>query len=272
MTVSRFKRVVRSLLNLHSEPDAGAATAKPRPTELMERLLELRGSLAAEVGEEYAFLDYCRRHLHLSQSQIFQDLFVLYQTAEKRGGFFVEFGAGDGKSLSNTHLLEKQFGWSGIVAEPALSWHGKLHQARGCAIDHRCVWDRSGERLVFNEAIELEYSTLAPYSSLDRHAAKRAGGRRYTVETVSLRDLLSQHKAPRVIDYLSVDTEGSELEIFRPFDFGGYDVRLISVEHNYTNSRADLCRLLQSKGYRRTFETVSLWDDWYVSANGADLS
>lgn len=262
------------MLSHRSKPKSAHAitlTAGSRAAEIMERLLLLREALTSQAGDEYAFLDYCRRNLHLSKSQIFQDLFVLFQTGEKRGGYFVEFGAGDGLFLSNTHLLEKQFGWSGILAEPARAWHPRLQQTRGCSIDHRCVWDRSGERLEFNETAEPEYSTVVQYSASDRHSAKREKGHRYLVETVSLIDLLQRNKAPRLIDYLSIDTEGSELEILKAFDFDRYDVRLISVEHNYTGIRLDICRLLQSQGFTRKFETVSQWDDWYVNANEAAL-
>ena len=189
---------------------------------------------------------------------------MLFQTKERRSGFFVEFGAGNGVDLSNTYLLERQFGWSGILAEPARAWHESLRKQRGCAIDFRCIWNRSGDRLEFNEAAEPEYSTLGQYSSTDLHAEKRDMGRRYLVETVTLGDLLRQNNSPKHIDYLSIDTEGSEFEILKAFDFKRYDVRLITIEHNYTENREDICRFLQSNGFMRKFETASLWDDWYV--------
>ena len=52
------------------------------------------------------------------KSQIYQDIFVLYTLNWKRNGFFVEFGATNGFDLSNSYLLEKDFGWKGILCEP----------------------------------------------------------------------------------------------------------------------------------------------------------
>ena len=54
------------------------------------------------------------------KSQINQDIFVLYTLDWKREGYFVEFGATNGIDLSNTYLLEKNFGWKGILSEPNL--------------------------------------------------------------------------------------------------------------------------------------------------------
>ena len=48
--------------------------------------------------------------MELSESQIFQDLFVINELDFKENGFFVEIGAADGKYLSNTYLLENAQG------------------------------------------------------------------------------------------------------------------------------------------------------------------
>jgi FkbM family methyltransferase len=212
----------------------------------------------------FGFLRFCAKNLHNSKAQLLQDLFVLWHTGEQRGGFFVEFGAADGVHLSNSWLLEKHYGWNGILAEPARCWQNQLGKNRACTIDNRCVWSMSNNTLQFKETEEAVLSTVASFSENDEHSNARVSGHTYDVETITLVDLLVQHRAPKTIDYLSIDTEGTELEILRAFDFARFDVRIITVEHNATNIRTPIYDLLTSHGYERIFADLSHWDDWYV--------
>ncbi|MBU0689956.1 MAG: FkbM family methyltransferase [Gammaproteobacteria bacterium] len=235
------------------------------PEALFSELMKFRdGGESTAKSRKHEFLAYVLRNINLSKAQLCQDLFALFMTGDKREGYFVEFGATNGILLSNTYLLETAYGWNGILAEPAKSWHEALHKNRRCAIDERCVWKRSGEQLEFNEVHEGELSTIAEFSESDGHEQSRKNGMRYMVETITLNELLRSHGAPGVIDYMSVDTEGSELEILSHFDFSQHDIRIISVEHNFTPERERLYALLKSKGYARVFEKFSQWDDWYV--------
>ena len=78
-----------------------------------------------ELDDMIAFFSFAFLNRRRSRAQILQDLWVLFQSREKHGGYFVEFGACDGLSLSNTFLLEKEYGWTGILAEPAPDmWEG----------------------------------------------------------------------------------------------------------------------------------------------------
>jgi hypothetical protein len=54
-----------------------------------------------------------------AKSQLGQDIFALDFADFKIGGTFLEIGAADGVTLSNTYLLEKRFGWTGVLCEPA---------------------------------------------------------------------------------------------------------------------------------------------------------
>ena len=199
-----------------------------------------------------------------SRSQLHQDLFVLSELDFKKGGFFVEFGATDGVDLSNTCLLEREFGWSGILAEPARRWHEDLMKNRRCHIETDCVWRDSNSILAFNEVKVGELSTIEMFSSSDLHRQERINGQIYSVKTVSLEDLLKKYKAPPTIDYLSIDTEGSEYEIMSNFNFEKFQFRVITVEHNFEPRRDRIFKLLTKKGYARKLEGLSKFDDWYV--------
>jgi len=83
-------------------------------------------------------------------------------------------------------------------------------------------------------------------------------------KTISLEDLLGKYDAPSVIDYLSIDTEGSEFEILSSFNFEKYKFRIITCEHNYTENREKIHSLLNEKGYVRKYTEVSKFDDWFV--------
>ena len=203
--------------------------------------------------------------LSKSKSQLRQDLFVLNQLNFKKEGYFVEFGATNGLDLSNTYLLEKEYLWKGILAEPARVWEKDLYLNRPNAhIETMCVWKNSNSFLTFNEASAPELSTVDQFSYKDGHKYSRRSGNKYEVQTISLNDLLKKHNAPQYIDYLSIDTEGSEFDILSSFNFDYYSFRIITVEHNYTLQRDLIFSLLSEKGYIRKFESISNFDDWYV--------
>jgi FkbM family methyltransferase len=206
-----------------------------------------------------------------AKSQLGQDVLALAVTGLEDKGFFVEFGATDGFSLSNTFLLEKEFGWAGILCEPARIWHKDLISNRSCLIDIRCVSSHSDLLVDFAEAQDAEYSTISEFRDQDRHQNARKGSSVYEVKTVSLRDLLLTHNAPAKVNFLSIDTEGSEYLILEDFDFTEYKFDLICVEHNYTLNQEKIYTLLTANGYKRIHAELSQWDDWYVAEENSSF-
>jgi FkbM family methyltransferase len=201
-------------------------------------------------------------YLPYVRSQSGQDLFVLSQLGPKRDGFFVEFGATDGININNSYFFETTLGWNGIVAEPAKMWHRDLVRNRKCNVEKKCVWSTTGVTLQFKEVAEL--STISEFTDRDFHAPARKNSETYNVQTISLNDLLDKYKAPSHVDYLSIDTEGSEFEILNAFDFSRRTFGVITCEHNFTPQRESIHSLLVSHGYKRVMETASKADDWYV--------
>ncbi len=237
-------------------------------SELLSHELSLalsHGSLAAAASSAPAEepTSTSERWQSLSRSQLGQDLWVLEQLGWKRDGFFVEFGATDGVLLSNSWLLEKHFGWRGICAEPNPKLFERLQQNRSCTLSPACVYRNSGERMRF--VLADAYGGLEELAGEDQHVDKRnayaAVGDVIEVNTISLMDLLDQQGAPAVVDYLSIDTEGSELAILEGIDWSRYQFRCITVEHNFTEQRQGIRALLEAQGYQRREEQ---WDDWYL--------
>jgi hypothetical protein len=69
-----------------------------------------------------------------SYSQAGQESFVINALKEKRNGFYVEIGAYDSKIMSNTYLLETEYGWSGMALEidPARSNEYNSNRSNKC--------------------------------------------------------------------------------------------------------------------------------------------
>ena len=196
-------------------------------------------------------------------SQFGQDLFVLNELNFKKNGFFVEFGATNGINGSNTYLLENKFNWRGILAEPAKIFYDELNKNRKCFIETNLVWKNSKSRLLFHEDFAGGLSTIKKFIDHDTQIRKK--NKEYILETISLNDLLVKYNAPKIIDYLSIDTEGSEFDILNNFDFNKYKFRIITCEHNFTPNKNKIHKLLTKNGYVKKHSTlVSFVDDWYV--------
>jgi FkbM family methyltransferase len=179
-------------------------------------------------------------------------------------GFFVEFGACDGIRFSNTYILEKAFGWEGILAEPGRNWSSQLARNRTSHIDFRCLSGDDSMEVEFSEDSAAEFSSLSIFTPQNLTGPKKNIRKKYKVKTVSLNTLLLDWSSPKVIDYISVDTEGGELEILEKFSFAEWDVQFFSIEHNFTSNESKIDALLHKNGYTRIFKNITLWDGWYI--------
>ena len=216
--------------------------------------------------ETIKFMGHCLSNLQVTKSQNFQDIWALYEHNYKWNGFFVEFGATNGIDGSNTLILEKSYNWKGILAEPNPVWHADLTKNRTATIVTDCVYTETGKTVEFVGVSDPTLSTIKGFGENDEHSHIRKNGETFAVNTISLGDMLSA--APRGIDYLSIDTEGSEYSILESYFSKHADehvIKCISVEHNNDQElRTQIYILLAKHGYQRKFTVFSRWDDFYV--------
>lgn len=266
-----FERALRVLQHVsphYSDRALTLAMAAAPVTFVREALAVIREPWRADLkvalnrDDACQFLRFAAPLVPRSSGEFSQDLWALWESGGKRGGYFVEFGATNGKDSSNTYFLEKYMDWTGIVAEPNPSFAAQIRQNRSCFVSHKCVYSRSREHIEF---IATNAGALSYIASIDpSDGYNRGDGKVVTVETVSLNDLLAEAKAPTDIDFMSVDTEGSEFEILSHFDFGAWNIKAIAVEHNHSKRRGMIFDLLTRNGYRRKWPGIGYVDDWYV--------
>jgi FkbM family methyltransferase len=203
----------------------------------------------------------------MSYSQLGQDTEVLNVYNKKQNGFFVDIGAADGIDLSNTYLLETRYNWRGICVEPIPSSFELLKKNRPYSLCcDKAVYNQTGLTELFD--ISHVYSLLSGISkNIDRHKSTVDSSKTtITVKTISINDLLTMYNAPAFIEYLSLDTEGSEYEILKELDFSKYTFGLIDVEHNFTEpKRTHIKELLLSNGY--LYKCENKFDDSYMHSS-----
>jgi len=178
-----------------------------------------------------------------------QDLFVVEALGGLRGGFFLDSGASDGVSGSNTLLLEAGYGWRGICVEPNEQLFARLSRSRQAVCVNCCLYDRPGE-VSFLEGAGVFGGILDEYDpAMLRYARSlvAASGGAVTKPARTIGSVLREVGAPRVIDYWSLDTEGSELAILRSFPFEEHPVRVLTVEHNGTPARDEIRHVLEAE-------------------------
>lgn len=200
-----------------------------------------------------------------SYSQIKQDLYVLEYLGNKRLGYFVELGASDGIKCSNTYLLEKEYDWTGILIEPTEEYN-KLVKNRKSLTFKECVSDcvkkvkfisgTTNDDWGYTDFSHYQLSGIKDNFETDITMNNRICRRRSCVGseiemiTTTLDTVLDKAKAPKIIDYLSLDIEGEEYNVLKNFPFDRYQFRIITVEHNYIEpTRSLIYKLLINNGY-----------------------
>jgi FkbM family methyltransferase len=212
-------------------------------------------------AESRRFLGLVADRLDLSRGQCFQDVAALMFASREESGFFVEVGTGDGELHSNTFMLERTLGWRGVLFEPDRRYHETLRSTRTARLETRPAFSENDVRLRFLESSRSgALSTLEGYKGED---GRIRSGRTHEVRTVTLDRALEEAGAPRTIDFLSIDTEGSEMEVLTGIDFGRWDVRFMTVEHNYVRGKKEaVASFLAPHGFRPVLEEFSCMDVW----------
>ncbi len=187
----------------------------------------------------------------------------------KRNGIFLDIGAHDGVTLSNSCFFEKEMGWSGICVEPIPEVFARLQQNRIATLVNACITDTDGDiaftRITGYPEMLSGITKNQDQKHLDRinrEIAEKGGSvKQILVAGISLRSLFMQHQVTH-IDFVSIDTEGNELPIIESFPFDLVQPKIFLVENN--NKDNAVKNLLAKQGYRKIIKTG---DDFFYRGN-----
>lgn len=187
----------------------------------------------------------------LSYSQYGEDT-VAWKFFNKPTGFYVDVGAFDGVELSNTCLFEDA-GWAGVCIEPNPTIFARLTRNRpGAQCYEVALASENGQAPMTVEPLHL-YGGLEP----DVKAIEQAyqilgqpwlGTQQITVQTRTLNSILESAGATE-IDFVSIDVEGTEIDVLRGFDLARWQPKLLIMEANTRDHLVELKIYLQEKGY-----------------------
>ena len=150
-----------------------------------------------------------------------------------KNGVYIEAGANDGVKLSNTLFLEQEFGWRGLLVEPSHSAMIDCKKNRSpknsfeeCAL----VSDPNAKEIEgnFDGRLPACVDDINPWFYTDSKDDPKI-----SVQASTLSDVLDKHEFPTVIDFLSLDVKGYELEVLKGIDFKKYQFKYILTEVTY---------------------------------------
>jgi FkbM family methyltransferase len=182
-------------------------------------------------------------------------------------GVCIEVGAYDGVSLSNTYHFEQK-GWRALCIEPIDVVFNKCKQVRKECYKY-CISDKDEKERTFTQ-FNLQGDNCGAISSLEpderlikshKHLINSTSN--VTVEVRSLNSLLEEINFPKNIDFISIDTENTELDVLKGLDLNVYNVKLFIIENNYNEPFCE--DYLKQFGYNK-FHRIAV-NDFYMKTN-----
>jgi FkbM family methyltransferase len=190
-------------------------------------------------------------------SQIGEDEFLdNHVFGGMNGGTFVDIGAHDGVTFSNTYFFEKKRGWNGVCVEPIPEMFAKLKESRNAVAINACISNKKGKQKFLQVTgagnAEMFSGILEKYDKrhlerVKKEIKERKGKSKIiTVPTLLISEILAEQNITHV-DYFNIDTEGGELEILKTIDFSACQIDCFTVEDLYGDKR--LHQFMKKNGY-----------------------
>jgi FkbM family methyltransferase len=184
--------------------------------------------------QSYSLTDNVGRPLDKKLDELFQ---------HKKGGVFIELGAHDGLSQSNTAMLEFTRGWKGLLIEPSPSAYElcKINRPESISLNYACVSNEYTDTIARGD---FNGKTMSSVDGLRLQENKTI----IEVPAITLEAILDKYTTYKNINFLSLDTEGYELNILKGLNLDKYRPQYMLIEI-YSKDYKEIYDYLESKQY-----------------------
>ena len=172
-----------------------------------------------------------------SYSQFGEDAFIAQHFDPDYKGICIDIGATDGIGMSNTYHFE-QHGWKAICVEANPAMIPSLTQTRANAV-HCAVGQYNNKEVEF-KVVTLEGGNQTAISGLEldhrlmeSHAFLNPQVSIVKVPERTLDSIIADFDWVTHIDFISIDTEGTELDVLKGFDIPKWNVKMFCIENNF---------------------------------------
>lgn len=190
-------------------------------------------------------------------SQFNQDEIINIFLNDRKKGVFVDIGAYDGITFSNSYFFEKENNWTGLCFEPNPIIFKKLAEVRNTTLINGGVSVKKDtltyKRFSGNQELEMlsGFSDFFSEEQLQRIEKelgedKNSSTEVIKIQTYALNDLLKE-KNITTVDYCTIDTEGGEYDIIKTIDFDKCHFSALTIEDNYDSKK--VIEFMESKGF-----------------------
>ena len=207
---------------------------KKLPKECKFPFSNLRGEIRQKIWNCEKFFHWNEEFFSQSgQDKIIKENFFRNIDLKSYKGYFVEIGAYDGIMGSNCYHFEKYCHWDGIAIEPSNLQFQKLVKNRNCKVINKAI-DKVEREIDFIEVIEgytqMSYINHGNNTNSQEFLNKdnRTKINNQKIKTVFFNNTIEN----KDIDYISIDTEGNELDILKSINYKNFNIKVISVENN----------------------------------------
>jgi FkbM family methyltransferase len=172
-----------------------------------------------------------------------EEKYIVESLSSIQNGKFLDIGAHDGITFSSTRKLYDD-GWTGVYVEPSPDVLPNLYKNVGshCKVLPVAIGSSNGSMDFYSSGGDMVGSLSLSHVKIWE---KAVNFHKTTVEVITVDELEKQ--VGNQFDFIGIDVEGINLEVFKQFDWKKWNPKCVCVE--YESHKNYMTDVMKNSGY-----------------------